>query len=104
LVAEHPALTIEVGDLRIPFRVYEFDDHGEPLHVFFCLWEVASRDLGSHLLQDTSRASRLQRVFAGQRNLGQQSIEVIVTGMGSLAAAEAAFRAQMPACLAPQRN
>ena len=99
LVAEHPALTLEAGDLRIPFRVYDFDDHGEPLHVFFCLWEVASRDLGGHLLQDTSRISRLQRVFAGQRNLGQQSIEVIITGMRSHAAAEAAFNSQMPAFL-----
>ncbi|MEA3212780.1 MAG: hypothetical protein QOE70_5837 [Chthoniobacter sp.] len=104
LLAEHPALTIAVGDLRIPFRVYEFDDQGRPLHVFFCLWEEANRDFNQHVRQDASRLSRLQRVAAGQRNLGQQSLEVIVAGMGTRAAAETAFRALMQDCLAAQRT
>lgn len=99
LLAEYPAITIAVGELRIPFRFYEFDHHGEPLHVFFCLWEVANRDFDRHLGQDSSRESKLQRVATGQRNLGQQSLEVIIAGLGSRAAAEAAFRAQMQACL-----
>jgi hypothetical protein len=102
--AEHPALTIAVGDLRVPFRVYEFDDRGRPLHVFFCLWEEANRGFSERVRQDASRVSRLQRVAAGQRNLGQQSLEVIVTGMGSRTAAETAFRALMQQCLTVQRN
>jgi hypothetical protein len=104
LLAEHPALTIEVGDLRIPFRVYEFDNQGQPLHVFFCLWEEANRDFSKAVRQDASRVGRIQRVLAGQRNLGQQSLEVIIAGMGSRAAAEEAFRALMKDCLAEQRN
>ena len=104
LLAEHPALTIAAGDLRIPFRVYEFDDRGRPLHVFFCLWEEANRGFREHVRQDASRVSRLQRVAAGQRNLGQQSLEVIVTGMGSRAAAEEAFRALMQECLVAGQN
>jgi exosortase len=104
LLAEHPPVVIKVGELQIPFRAYEFDSNGEPLHVFFCLWEVGNRDFGTHLRQDFSRESRLQRVFAGQRNLGQQSLEVIISGTASRADAEAAFRAQMQSFLVLQRS
>jgi exosortase/archaeosortase family protein len=102
LVEERTPITMPVGGQELPFRVYHFDD-GHPLYVFFCFWEERNRDRAdTGQGQANSRENRLERVRLGQRNLGQQSVEVIVSGIDSAEAAEAAFRRQMEDVLVAQ--
>jgi len=58
-------------------REYLFQRDGAPLYVLFSLFEQrpADRDPGA-MLQDWSGWSRIQRALAGQRNLGQESVEL----------------------------
>jgi exosortase len=99
---ERAVKSIQVGEWTLPFRSYVFEADGQPLHVFFCLWEMGNRDLArGQWRQDYSRASRLQRVFSGQRNLGQQSLEVIISGVDSPEEADTIFQRQMADMLAP---
>ena len=97
LVAEHASTVIQAGAVAVPFRTYEFRNQGQPLFVFFCLWETAQREaLASGLAQAYTRRNLLERVRLGQRNLGQQSVEIIVSGAGSAEAATAAFQQLAP--------
>jgi exosortase len=104
LIKEREPLPLQVGAATLQFRSYLFDDRGRPLHVYFCLWEAANRDrAAAELLQDWSGTSRLQRVLTGQRNLGQQSVEVIVSGPASPEEADRLFRLQMASLLSADR-
>jgi hypothetical protein len=42
-----------------------------------------------------SRLSRLRSVLLGQRNLGQRTLEIVISGYDSHQKAEAAFRREM---------
>ena len=71
---------ITVNSLEFPFRRYEFEENGQPVYVFHCLWEenapgayITAGDTGMLRL-------RLEAVLQGRRNLGQRSMELVVTG------------------------
>ncbi len=34
---------VPVSGINMPIRSYRFDDHGSPLHVFYCYWDARSR-------------------------------------------------------------
>lgn len=102
LMEERPSVMVPCGDFEVTFRSFRFDSAGEPLHVFFCLWEAGNRDLEGWT-QNYSRASRLRRVVRGQRNLGQQSLEFILSGVESSEAAEEAFRRGVEQMLVPAK-
>lgn len=102
LVEEHAPVVIPAGATAVPFRAYEFRSQGQPLFVFFCLWEMGHRDASaSGLGQGYTRRNLLERVRIGQRNLGQQSVEVIVSGPASADEAAAAFQRLAPELLQP---
>ena len=71
---------IAVPGGSIPFHEYEFQKEANLLYVLFSLHEQrpADRDPAA-MLQDWSGWSRIQRALAGQRNLGQESVEIGVT-------------------------
>ena len=74
-------LTVAVGPTNLRFKSYLFQQSGQPLFVFFTIWEEANLDAASRTLgQDWSGWSRIQRAFARQRNLGQQSLEFVLAG------------------------
>ena len=104
LMEERPSVMVPCGNFELTFRSFRFDGAGEPLHVFFCLWEAGNRDLEAlGWPQNYTRASRLQRVVRGQRNLGQQSLEFILSGIESNEAAEEAFRSGVEQMLVPAK-
>lgn len=74
----HEDIPIPGGALSC--REYLFQKEGAPLYVLFSLFEQhpADRD-PSKMLQDWSGWSRVQRALAGQRNLGQESVEIALT-------------------------
>ncbi len=78
----HEAIPIPGGAL--PCSEYLFQRDGAPLYVLFSLFEQRPADRDSAaMLQDWSGWSRVQRALAGQRNLGQESIEVAMAPLAS---------------------
>ncbi len=80
--------------LQLPFRGYVFDDGGHVLYVFFCLWEDgADKQTG---LGKSKYLDRLDSVLGGKRRLGQQTLELVLSGYGTMEEAEQALRQRLP--------
>ena len=85
MVAQVDETVVKIGVTPLVFHTYLFERNNLPLYVFYLLWEEGNRDLNaSSALQDWSGISRLQRVWLGQRNLGQQSLEIVLEGATSI--------------------
>jgi exosortase len=84
LMGELDKTVVDLSGTPLVFRTYLFERNGLRLHVFYLVWEERNRDLDPNaLMQDWSGISRLQRVWLGQRNLGQQSLEIVLSGVVS---------------------
>jgi hypothetical protein len=84
---------VEIGGIPLAFRTYLFDRNGTTLYVFYLIWENGNRDVvPSALSQDWSGISRLQRVWFGQRNLGQEGLEIVLSGTTSNEEARTALK------------
>ncbi len=92
--ADHGLRWYKAGDLSLPFRTYEFDNGDQPLYVFFCLWQDGTEQLP--VKDNLALAGRLWAAFNGRRALGQQSLEIIISGDSSFDAAEQAVRERLP--------
>jgi hypothetical protein len=89
------AVAIDSQNLR--FKSYLFNLSGQPLYVFFTIWEEATPDTESRTLgQDWSGWSRIQRAFARQRNLGQESLEFALSGPEDYTEAVRMFKNRLP--------
>jgi hypothetical protein len=93
-LSESELVWFDAGKLKLPFRKYLFEAEGRPLYVFFCQWEDGSEQQAG--MQASKGADRLQSVLSGRRLLGQQTLEIILTGPPSLEAAEQQVRAALP--------
>ena len=90
-------VTATVGQADLSFKSYLFYLNGKPLFVYFTIWEEANLDTESRTLgQDWSGWSRVQRAFARQRNLGQESLEFVLSGPENYAEAVRLFRNRLP--------
>jgi hypothetical protein len=85
---------LPANGLQLPFRTYLFDNNGRPLYVFYCLWEQGARKQRG--LGGSKYLDLIQPALAGQRRLGQQILELIVTGYPDVAEAERAVRERLP--------
>ena len=74
------------GGFALPVHGYVFQLHGQPLYVYYIVWQDRTGyelpDAGSEQSRD-----RLAAVRLGERNLGQQTLELVVTGTPDLQAA-----------------
>lgn len=89
---------IEFSQGKLPFQRYVFDDDGEKLHVFFCLWQdrLASwseADYEKYYL----KSPRLISILRGNRSAGEglQILELAVWGIDNGKDAEAALIHQL---------
>ena len=73
---------LTVNGLSLPVRSYRFDDHGVPLHVFYCYWDARSsyESVSAAESEDWSARGRLQAALQGRREIGAQMLEVVVWG------------------------
>ncbi len=80
LIREYGREDLAIAGGTLPCREYLFQRDGAPLYVLFCLYEQrpADRDAPG-MLQDWSAWSRIQRALAGERNLGQESVEIAMS-------------------------
>jgi hypothetical protein len=89
-------ITIQAQGLSIPFHALGFEDGGNRLYVFFCLWEEGLKSSERPWIgEEWTRLARLRSVLLGQRNLAQQTLEIVVSGYDTPEKAEIAFRREM---------
>jgi exosortase len=103
LRAERESVIVQVQNLSIPFQTLDFEYQGEQVHVFFCLWEDGLKPSERLRIPDKwDPVARLESVLFGKRNLGQQVLEIVVSGYDSADAAEAAFRREIAGMIQTQ--
>jgi hypothetical protein len=96
LRADRGAIEVKVNDVSIPFRALDFDYNGRDVYVFFCVWENSKAGEQPRIRDHWDRhIVRLESVLLGERNLGQQVLEIVIFGYNSPEKAEAALRQQM---------
>jgi exosortase len=95
-VGDYGVVSVQTQGLVIPFHAMAFDDGGNKEYVFFCLWEDGGETPRHPQLEDSwGQVTRLRSVLLGKRRLGQQTLEVAVSGYDSAEQAEAAFRREI---------
>jgi len=104
LKRELETTTVMIDAVPLTFRSYLFERKGVPLVVFYTIWEEANPDrLSGRVLQDYSGLSRLQRVLTHERNLGQQSLEFVLTGRSDFRETQSRFKHALPQLLSWKR-
>ncbi len=91
-----------VGDLRLPFRAYQVEEQGRPVHIFYCIWEDRAEDQAFET-EHLTYGNRLAPVLAGRRNCGQRSLELAVWGIDDSKEAEAAVVRQLERLVVVER-
>jgi exosortase len=73
---------VAVNGVTLPVRSYRFDDHGVPLHVFYCYWDARSsyENAAAAESEDWTARGRLRAALQGRREIGAQMLEVVVWG------------------------
>ena len=95
-VGDYGMVTVQAGGLLIPFHVMAFENRGDKEYVFFCVWEEGGESPRHPQLEDSwSQLTRLRSVLLGKRRLGQQTLELAVSGYDNPEQAEAAFRREI---------
>jgi exosortase len=101
-VAEYEPAVIQKGDIELVFRTYRFDARDRKNFVFFCVWEDR-REPGAAPAapEEWSPASRWRAVLQRKRRLGQQTLEIAISGLENEKDARAAFERRITALVQP---
>ena len=88
---------ISAAGLKLPVRESVFVRNGEPLYVFYCLWEDHPDQTEDALLKSGvfTLRSRFTAILAGHRHLGQQVLEVALQGPADMQEASRLYAAEM---------
>ena len=94
MIGDNGIQRLEVNKTPLPVRSYRFDDHGRPIHVFYCYWDARSSSESGQIVgeEDWSARGRVKAAFRGQREIGAQMLEVVVRGYDDDREAAAALR------------
>jgi exosortase/archaeosortase family protein len=96
LRSDRGTITVEAKGLIIPFHALTFDYDGSQVDVFYCLRQDSSKGVVRPRIWDVwTRFARLESVLLGERNLAQQTLEIVIFGYPTSQEAEAALRRQM---------
>jgi hypothetical protein len=98
-LAESELVFFDAGRFKLPFRKYTYASEGQILYVFFCQWEDGAETQTG--MGASGQTERLRTVWVGRRLVGQQTLEIIITGSPSLAEAEALVRRRLPELIRP---
>ena len=86
---------LSVGSFSLPFRHLIFRQGGHPLHVWWCLWDDAQQG-DEWNPRSSPYLNILRAVMLGRRNLGQQVIEVVQSGVEDSDTARAEMERMLP--------
>lgn len=95
LVANYGYISVNANGIDLPFRYLAFQRDERLLHVFYCLWSDCSSSSVDSTPEDGWN-SRLRAVLAGERNLGQQVLEIVLVGPEDKSHAVSVFKRQLP--------
>jgi hypothetical protein len=99
-ISNLPIEYFEVGPLKLPFERYIYEANQQVLYVFYCLWQDGDEDLRGMRMQKGLRVlsipERLELARQGKRRLGQQTLEIVVSGCVDFQEAERAFQQRLP--------
>jgi exosortase len=90
---------LSINGVNLPVRSYRFDDHGIPLHVFYCYWDARSNyeNVAAAEEEDWSAQGRVRAALRGRREVGAQMLEIIVWNYDDDALANDALQQQLAA-------
>jgi hypothetical protein len=90
-------ITVKAKDLNIPFHSMDFDYNGKKVYVYFCLWQDRLKSGEQLRMRDhwDHRLVGLESVLLGERNLAQQTLEILIFGYDNSQQAESALRQRM---------
>jgi len=90
-------VTVKVKGLTIPFRALDFNYGDRQAYVFFCLWQDGLKSGEELRMRDhwDDRLVGLESVILGERNLAQQTLEIVIFGYSRPEEAESALRRQI---------
>ena len=73
---------LTVNGVTLPVRSYRFQDRGSPLHVFYCYWDARSsyETVAAAVSEDWSMKGRVRAALQGRREIGAQTLEIVVWG------------------------
>jgi exosortase len=93
-----PIQYFDAGPLKLPFQRYTYEANGQLLYVFFCQWQDGDEaPRGLRLPKGPLEvAHRVQLACQGKRRLGQQTLEIVVSGCESFQKAEQQVRSRLP--------
>ena len=94
---------LSVNEINLPIRSYRFDDHGTPLHVFYCYWDARSSYENAAIAaqEDWTFAGRVRAALRGRRETGAQMLEVLVWGYDNDSEATLALQNQLVQMVGP---
>lgn len=98
------SVEVTVAGFTLTFESLQFQDpRGGNAFVFFSPWEFAPGTSGRNVtFSGNTRRDSLERVWRRERWLGQQTLELIVTGYQDRAEAEAALRRELETIIRAQ--
>lgn len=85
----------EVDGVQIPFHSYSFRMGEDRLYVFFCLREELPGEIAHAAIPEFEGTDMFQRALRGRRHVGEQSLEVAMSGYRSAESAQEAFKARL---------
>ena len=101
-VAEYEPAVIREGDIELAFRTYRFDAGERMNFVFFCIWEDRKEPGAAPSLPGQwTAATHWRAVLQRKRHLGQQVLEIAISGLSDEHAARAAFESKIASLLRP---
>lgn len=91
------SINVDVAGFSLSFETLQFQDpRGGYVFVFFAPWEFAPGTSGRSVsFSGNTRRDSLERVWRRERWLGQQTLELIVTGYQTRADADAALKREL---------
>lgn len=82
------------AQLELPFHRYIYETGGHNLYVFFCQWEDGEKHQAG--LADSNWLGRIRSAWGGRLFLGQQTLELILSGCDNLNEADRAVTNSLP--------
>ncbi|MGP8238636.1 MAG: exosortase/archaeosortase family protein [Limisphaerales bacterium] len=101
LVDDLGQVSMQANGIGLSFRHETFESEGLLSHVFYTLWSDYRGFGDKPPLESGAQAGRLRSVLSGERNLGQQVLEIVVRGPDASDDATALLKKQFPFLIRP---
>ncbi|MEA3213633.1 MAG: hypothetical protein QOE70_6690 [Chthoniobacter sp.] len=102
LEADRGVLEGDAAGQRFPFQSYTFSAPGNRVYVYYFVSENRRASASAPTRDVSVRGASLETVFRRERNLGQQVLELVLSGYESAELADDAVRRRLPELIQPR--